>query len=166
VPGNLLPTVSGLDLEGQIQSIHHPSRDGKSTVVLVFSPFCGWCEINLPNWKAIISQSGGRYRVVGVSIVSEGVAGYAAKNGLDHLEVIVEMDPGGELLSKLQTTPQTVLIGPDGRVRRNWVGAFDLEDRVEVEHDLGIHLPDSYFDSIGWQIGAGRRNDEKQKGDQ
>jgi len=38
-------------------------------------------------------------------------------------------------------TPQTLVIGPGGKVERNWPGAFQGGAHDEIEHFFGTKLP-------------------------
>ncbi|MFL6260741.1 MAG: TlpA family protein disulfide reductase [Thermoanaerobaculia bacterium] len=151
--GEVVPTLRGLGLDDRITSVAY-GRGEKPTLLLVLSPSCGWCKINLPNWQAILDQASNRYRVVAISISRPKTAEYVRDHGLSKAAVIVEPEPRDLLAYKLQLTPQTILVNADGTVRKNWMGAFSAEDRQEIESTLGVRLPASYFDTTAKQISA------------
>ena len=154
--GDLVPTLRGLDLDGKIKTVSYGHED-KATLVFVFSPACGWCKINLPNWQAILDQASGRYRLVAVSISREQTAEYVDKYGLSKASVIVEPEPRDLLTYKFQLTPQTILVDPSGTVKKNWLGAFGSEEREDIENTLGVRLPDSYFETTAQKISSVRK---------
>jgi hypothetical protein len=41
----------------------------------------------------------------------------------------------------LKNTPQTIVISPDGRVLKNWIGIFAERLQPEVEAYFGVRLP-------------------------
>jgi hypothetical protein len=149
--GDVVPTLRGLDLGGGITSVAY-GRGEKPTLLLVLSPSCGWCKINLPNWQAILAQVSDRYRVVAISISRPKTAEYVREHGLSKAAVIVEPEPRDLLAYKFQLTPQTILVDADGTVRKSWLGAFSAEDRQEIERTLGVRLPAAYFDTTAKQI--------------
>jgi hypothetical protein len=149
--GDHVPTLRGLGLDGEIKTVSY-GQDDRATLVFVFSPSCGWCKINLPNWQAILGQAAGRYRIVALSTSRKGTAEYVSKHGLSQATVIVEPEPRDLLAFRFHLTPQTILVDSSGAVRRNWLGAFASEERRDVESTLGVRLPDSYFETTGQEI--------------
>lgn len=156
--GNSVPVLRGMGLDKNIKVIAYAGQAKKDTLFLVFSPFCGWCKINLPNWQAILDQASDRYRIVAISIARDKTAEFVREHGLGKAEVIVEPDPRDLLTYKLQLTPQTILVDSNGVVKKNWMGAFSSEGRQEIESTLGIHLPNQYFETTAQQISAGLRS--------
>lgn len=52
-PGTIVPSLSGKDLAGKDFTLSY-SNDPRKVVLLVFSPRCGFCNSNMPNWKAML----------------------------------------------------------------------------------------------------------------
>lgn len=153
--GDHVPTLRGLGLENEIKTITHGRGEEKDTLLLVFSPSCGWCKINLPNWQAILDQASERYRIVAISISREKTAEFVNEYGLSKTAVIVEPEPRDLLAYRFQLTPQTILVDSAGTVKKNWLGAFGAEERQDIESALGIRLPDSYFNTTAKEISFG-----------
>ena len=61
------------DLTGHLVNLKIP-RNGKTTVIYIFSPGCIWCKRNSANMKALMEQAGPKFEFVPVSLVS-GSAG-------------------------------------------------------------------------------------------
>jgi hypothetical protein len=154
--GDRVPALRGMGLDDRIKTVSY-GQGKRGTLFFVFSPSCGWCKINMPNWKAILDQLPKDYQIVAVSISREHTAEYAAQHGFSRDSVIVEPEPRDLLAYKLKLTPQTILVDSDGTVRKNWLGAFGSEERRDIESTLGVRLPDSYFETTAQEISSVRK---------
>lgn len=138
--GATLPAIRGSDQYGVEKTISY-GEDEKKTLLLGFSPACGYCKQNQTNWQQIISQIDNRaLRVVAVSIREEGVAKYTIQNGFNSIPVIASMSPESRMAYKLQKVPQTILISSTGVVEKVWVGVIDKTMRGEIKKYLGVEL--------------------------
>ena len=98
----------------------------------VFAPECLWCERNLDNIKKLSELVQNKYRLVGLSMSSSNLQEYVTSHGLNFpvykeptAESVLAYKPGG--------TPRTIIISPEGRVVKNWYGAYAEEAQKEVE---------------------------------
>jgi hypothetical protein len=113
----------------------------------------------MPNWKAILqSLDRNSYRIVAVSIVSDGVKEYVAQQNLTDVPIIAEVNPKSRVSYEMNVTPQTILINSDGKVEKLWIGVLSLDERNEVEQFFSLKLPEItlsnlFSDRAG--IGAG-----------
>jgi peroxiredoxin len=140
-PGNIVPALSGTDIDGKHFTLDY-RNDPRKAVMLVFSPRCGFCNKNMPNWKAITqSLDRNSYRIVAVSIISEGVKEYVSQQKLTDVPVIAEVDPKSRVSYEMNVTPQTLLIGSDGKVEKVWTGVLRPDEQSEVGQLLGLRLP-------------------------
>jgi peroxiredoxin len=136
--GNLIPPLSGLDMDGNEFTVDY-RQDSRKAVLLVFSPRCGFCTMNMPNWKAIIQGiDRNAYRLVAVSVESDGVKEYLDQNGFSNIPVMAEINPGTKVAYGINATPQTVLIDSLGRVEKVWIGVIESEDWRDVEQSLTL----------------------------
>jgi peroxiredoxin len=141
-PGNIVPSLSGMDIDGKNFTLAY-GHDPRKVVILVFSPRCGFCTKNMPNWKAIAqSLDRNSYRIVAVSIVTEGVKEYVDQQNLTDVPVIAEVDPKSRVSYEMTVTPQTILIDSHGKVEKLWAGLFSPDERNEVEQVLSLKLPE------------------------
>ncbi|MEM7585388.1 MAG: hypothetical protein AAF560_18505 [Acidobacteriota bacterium] len=144
-PGDTVPPLRGLDAEGQQIKIDYASQgssDHRKTIVLVFSPKCGWCDVNLPNWHAILdSLDYSRYRVVAVSTDQDGLAKYLSENNLSEITLVQQPAPQDRKEYKMNTTPMTLVVGNGGVIEKVWAGAFWPHQQKEVENFFGVELP-------------------------
>jgi hypothetical protein len=70
-------------IDERAKEISIRNNDPRRVVVLVFSPRCGFCITNMPDWKAILqSIDRNSYRIVAVSIISDGVKEYVSQQKL------------------------------------------------------------------------------------
>lgn len=139
--GKALPALNGVDVEGRKLTFDY-GADPRKTVLLVFSPRCPYCADNMPNWRALAEGVDPRsYRVVAVSLLSEGVREYVTEHGLSNVPVIADPDPKNRVAYEMNLTPQTVLIAADGTAEKVWTGLIRGAERDEVEQRLGVRLP-------------------------
>jgi peroxiredoxin len=140
-PGTIVPSLSGKDLDGKDFTLSY-SNDPRKVVLLVFSTRCGFCNRNMPNWKAMVqSIDRNSYRIVAVSIISDGVKEYVSQQKLTDIPIIAEVDPKNRVSYEMNVTPQTMLINSDGKVEKLWIGLFGPDDRSEVERSFSLKLP-------------------------
>lgn len=138
--GTVVPRLNGLDLNGREINVEY-GNDSRKAVVLVFSPHCGFCTMNMPNWKRIVDGLDRRsYRIVAVSIVSDGVKDYINQYGLTDVPIIAEVDPKSRASYEMRSTPQTMIISPNGTVEKVWTGVIEPKDWSELGPSLGLAL--------------------------
>jgi hypothetical protein len=137
-PGTRVEPITALNLDGMAQTILYQDTD-KPTVLYVLSPDCIWCERNRDNIAKLCEQSD-RFRFIGISLTDKGLKEYVAK---EHFKFPVYTRVAAESMTSLGlgTTPQTIVISPEGRVLKNWTGAYTDRTRSEVEEYFQTQLP-------------------------
>src|SRR5712692_7532311 len=85
-------------------------------------------------------QRGGRYRFIGLSLSEAALAEYVAKNDLK-LPVYSGLSPETLKTYKLGSTPQTIVISPQGKVLEDWAGAYVGDRKSQVEAFFHVTLP-------------------------
>jgi peroxiredoxin len=139
--GDVVPSLHGLDARGRALKVSFGDSQ-VSTLLLVFSPRCGWCDLNMPSWSALLEKARDRpLRTIAVATRQEGAAEYAERHQLTRASVMIEAEPKDVAAYKMVVTPQTILIGSTGRIERIWVGALLDDDLRDLERALGIELP-------------------------
>jgi hypothetical protein len=68
------------------------------------------------------------------------VARYVAKNDLK-VPVYSNLSPETLKTYKLASTPQTIVISPEGKILQNWVGAYGGTQKSQVEACFHTTLP-------------------------
>jgi peroxiredoxin len=138
-PGTQVPAIRARDLQKQPQQIEF-STSSAPTLLYVFTPSCGWCTKNLENIKVLAKHVGNKYRLIGLSLSADGLTEYVAQNEID-FPVLTEPDQDTVRSYRLGATPASILISPEGRVLKTWVGAWAGRTRAEIESQFGLRLP-------------------------
>jgi hypothetical protein len=128
----------GLHVGERVAAMDLPASD-KPTVFYHFSAACGWCERNWANVIATARHSRGDFRFVGLSI-GELPKGFLEARGVNFL--VRDKLPADLVKAyKLGSTPQTIVVSPDGRVVESWFGAYSSGQAKKVEAYFGLRLP-------------------------
>lgn len=137
--GAAVPPIKAQSLDGEEATISY--EDGPQPLVIyVFTPQCPWCSRNLANLKTILAQKHDSYRFIALSLNDKDVKKYVAEKQID---IPIFTNPGAEAREqyRLGSTPQTIIVSPDGKVLQNWVGAYTGARQAEVERFFGVSLP-------------------------
>lgn len=135
--GTIVPAVRGVTKQGVVSTVQFDSN--VPTVFYYFSAACGWCERNWANVEALLKQSRGRYRIVGVAASAEIPT---ALNGSRlSLPYLTSVDPDTLAAYGFRSTPQTVVVGQDGRVLKSWTGAYQGAQAQDVARYFDVKLP-------------------------
>jgi hypothetical protein len=106
----------------------------------IFKPECPWCARNLPNIKALAGHANGQYRVISLSLSNDGLNDYVVQSGLN-MPVYGNLPDIARTTYKLGGTPQTIVISPEGKVLKNWKGAYQGNTQREIERYFNVQLP-------------------------
>ena len=117
------------------------ANTGKPTILYVFAPDCRWCEANLNSIRTIARLRGGSYRFIGLSLSEDGLREYVDRSKFT-FPVYKGLSQEAIIMLGLGYTPQTIILSPEGKVLRNWIGAYEDALRPEVERYFGIDLSD------------------------
>ena len=139
-PGTPVRPIETVSLSRERQETISYSDYDKPTVFYVFSPTCVWCERNTQNINAIADLKGESFRFVGLSLAEEGLREYVESHRLN-FPVYKNLTPETVQALGLGSTPQTIVVSPDGRIRQNWVGAYGAAIQPQVEGFFNVRLP-------------------------
>jgi peroxiredoxin len=136
--GTRVEPIKASNLDGVVQTISYQDST-KPTVLYILSPDCIWCERNREN-IAKLGELGDRFRFIGISLTEKGLKEYVEKQ---HFKFPIYTRVAAEAMTSLGlgTTPQTIVISPEGRVLKNWTGAYTDRTRREVEEFFQTQLP-------------------------
>jgi peroxiredoxin len=137
--GARMSPITAKRLDGQQEVISYQATN-EPTVLYIFTPPCSWCARNMDNFKTLLGKGSGQYRFIGLSLSAEGLAEYVAKNELK-LPVYSGLSAESLKSYKLGSTPQTIVISPEGRVLQNWMGAYVGDQKSQVEAFFHVSLP-------------------------
>jgi peroxiredoxin len=124
--------------------------DYKGQVVLlnIWATWCEPCQKEIPSLEALYRAYGSKgLKLLAVS-VDNAVSEDSIRKFANHYGVTFEIlhDPAGTIERTYQTTgyPETFVIGPEGTIRKKWIGADDwssLGNRALVAQLLGLQTP-------------------------
>jgi thioredoxin-related protein len=114
---------------------------GRPTLLYVFSPKCHWCEMNRAGIEALSRSAADRYRIVGLALTEDGLAEKLKEHPVD-FPVYTRLAADVLKTYKLGSTPQTIVVSPQGKVLKNWPGAYMGRRREEVQKYFAVSLPE------------------------
>lgn len=135
--GAALPPVTARNVSGHLVTISYDQSD-LPTVLYIFSPLCGWCTKNTANIKALADQAD-KFRLIALSLSPANLREYVLQHSLNF--PVYEVSADTALTYRLGTTPQTIVVSPEGQVLRIWDGAYEGELKREIENYLKVRLP-------------------------
>ena len=114
--------------------------DGSKTVLFVFSPDCGACELVTPTWRRIEDACrSGRCQVFGISTGGDDATkSFVEKHRLTAIETFANVDTTMRESYRISATPLTVVIDAKGNVDQVWLGAFDALTEKQIDDYFGI----------------------------
>jgi len=139
-PGAVVPPFSAPDLDGYTVAFDY-GPDQPHRLLLWFSSTCPACLDNLNLWNDLFYEFASEdLQVIGISTGDpEDTRALAAEYGLV-FPVLTLNDPPIVEAYKGFSRPQTVLVGPEGRIRRLWPGSLSREQQASLTAELtAIH---------------------------
>ena len=138
-PGVTVPVIQAKTLEGKLESIDYASSS-VPTVLYVFQPGCSWCERNSENIAAMTRQLSGKYRFVGLSLATDGLPEFLKKHQIQ-FPIYLDLPPSVIEAYRIESTPQTIVVSPQGKVMNVWQGAYLGVTASQIEKFFSIRLP-------------------------
>jgi|ERR1044072_359541 thioredoxin-related protein len=138
-PGTKVMPLRAVDMDGQPHLVSYNDVN-RPTVVYVIAPSCIWCERNRENIDQVARLKGNEFRFVGLSLAVSGLKEYLGQHNLS-FPVYTVLDSETIKAFGLGATPQTIVISPDGKVLKNWTGAYREQSQREVEEYFHLSLP-------------------------
>jgi peroxiredoxin len=136
--GDQVPALTGTLLDGTPVTLRYGDAS-VPTVLYVFTPQCIWCQRNLENFRRVAEAAKGRFRVIGVSLTTRELREHVSTSGFQ-FPVIHEIGSDMSSAYRLGSTPQTIVVGSDGEVQKNWLGAYTGDVRRDVEEFFDVKL--------------------------
>ena len=137
--GAHLEDIIGTDPNGVPATIRFVSSRNP-TVLLVLRPGCAWCDKNMANWQALVQRKSQSFQFVTVSLSPSKFKEYVEANRLPLPAVFPSLGEN-PTLNDIKATPQTIVVAPDGTVRKIWLGAYTRDIKREVESFFSLALP-------------------------
>jgi hypothetical protein len=126
--------LRGKDLNGRDITISYGAA-GPETLLFVFSPTCPHCKRNWPAWLDLAKSAKGQ-RVVFANVGPPVPPDFANVYGFGSAEVMAQTDADSILKYSLFEFPITLLVSPDGRSEKVWVGELSGEDASTIKRIL------------------------------
>jgi len=138
-PNSSVPPIRAADLNGKTISMSYGDAEFP-LIVYVLSPGCSWCTRNKNNVAALANGVLGKYRLLCLSLSSDGLKEYVEKNGIT-FPICSNLSYDTISSYKLGGTPETIVVSPQGKVMKLWRGAYDGKVKEEIESYFKISLP-------------------------
>lgn len=136
--GSQLPPIDALRFGGSRETIAF-SDDARPTLLYVFTPTCKWCGRNLANFHTLVERTKNDYRILAVSLDPD-VQSYLTETNLN-VPVFIDVSRETVAAYGLGSTPQTLVISPEGKVLKSWIGAYGGATQRDVEETFSLKLP-------------------------
>lgn len=139
--GKHVGNFQAADLAGGVRNISFDV--GKSTLVYYIDPECKWCKANAKSFNKLANKAElDDVRVIVLSPRAEKMEEFLSESHLPPDKVYVLRTDSLSRELGLTGTPQTFLVGANGKVERHWIGAYDGHNRNEIEKTFNLNLPD------------------------
>lgn len=138
-PGETVPTLSAKGLDGTDISFTYENSQLPS-IIYVLGPGCSWCEKNQKNAEVLANKVVNKYRFIAISLNSNGLKEYVNSHQIP-FAVYTDLPQDIKSKYKFGGTPQTVVVSSEGRVLKNWRGAYTDDLKTEIESFFSISLP-------------------------
>lgn len=127
-----------IDLKDNVKgSVQNPAF----TIIFVFSPSCPTSIQNISSINKLLTDKGKDYRFIGVSLIKLNPKIFIDSNAP---KFPVYMNGSGNARKLgLGLVPQTIVISPEGRILKKWVGAYSGSVKTEIEEFFNVSLPGS-----------------------
>jgi len=136
--GTVVPPLDGVDVSGAPVSVDHSSA-GRPTLLFVFSTECPICTLNWPRWETLARRlDSKRCRLVYANVAGPMGRQFLNEHGLNGVTVLARLDPRTLEAYSLHATPMILVIGPDSRIKRVWLGRLKDNDIPDLEETLGL----------------------------
>lgn len=133
--GDGVEAFSGIGLRGESIKIDY-SNNSKKRLFLYFTPTCKFCQQQFPEWKELLKQANNQTEVYG--LVSKREKPDEIENFLHLFDCDSTSETplqiifvSNEMLEayKLHSTPTTLLISPEGKAERIWLGKWGNNEK-------------------------------------
>lgn len=128
------------DMSGRVQLIEFKRPNSKPTVVYIFRPACRWCQRNAPNVRALAKHIPSKYDIIGLSLVKTDLHDFIQREDLG-FPVYTDLAASAIAMYRLGSTPETLVVSPEGKVIKDWIGAYIQEPiRSTVEQFFSLRF--------------------------
>jgi AhpC/TSA family len=136
--GAVVPVIKGTTLDGQPYTVSY-GGDRRPTVLYVFSETCKWCDQNAGNLATLVRERQKQFRFIGLSL--SPLQPGNGKPDMDGLLVLGDIDVAAMRAYGIGGTPHTIVVSPEGKVLKQWMGAYAATVERDVEQFFAVELP-------------------------
>ena len=137
-PGSVVPGFIARDVNGVEVTVDFTGE--LPTLLYVLSPVCSYCDSNYDNIVALATMLSSQFRFMGLAnseYSAKLIASYLQEYPLPFDVLLLDSSAGLDL----SVTPQTAVIGSDGRVQHAWHGALFGRKLSYAEYVFDVQLP-------------------------
>ena len=132
--GTQVHDLRGFDVQGKPLLVSYRGEIRRKVLLFVFSPTCRFCAENWPNWWRVFSElDRNAVQPAAVDVTATATADFIAQHQMTSMPVFVQVDPKAVPEYHFHLTPQTILVGADGKVEKVWSGVLTPRDISELE---------------------------------
>ncbi len=131
--------VTALGPDGKPFTISYNGTN-KPTVFYVISPSCIWCKRNQANIDKLTDTKANDFRFIGISLVEPGLKEYVEEHRLK-IPIYTGLTRESIQSLGLGSTPQTIVVSPEGKIVKVWMEAYVEKIQSDVEAYFGVQLP-------------------------
>lgn len=121
------------DLDGK--TVSSSSFNGKPTIINFFATWCKYCEYEMPYFKQLEEEYGDRINIVYIDTLeeasSEDIKAFFKKHDMTYRTVLFDADSALLYSYSSSSIPLSIIIDPDGRIRKIKLGAFTSYKTLE-----------------------------------
>jgi len=138
-PGTEVPAFSAIDARTR-EAGRITYGGARPKVFYVFSPTCGWCQLNSGSVNSLAKQLGTNFDVIGLAMSERKLPEFL---NAEHLTFPVYVGITNDIKASyhLQVTPETIVVSAEGKVLRAWRGAYGDVLAPTIEHFFSVRLP-------------------------
>ena len=126
-----LQPITGLNLQGDRVSIRYGEGE-VGTVLLVGAAECFYTDANWKFWENLRAFDWFRRQTVVFVDLSKVLSpGFFTSKGVS-LSDVMRVDAEVKLAYNLRLTPQTIIVGPDGRLKGAWSGMLTRDNLRDI----------------------------------
>jgi hypothetical protein len=125
--GGTLQQLSGLDALGRPVTFNLAMQKNR-TLLLVLSARCGACTENWPKWRDVVRHITPAVPVVYADVADSVSAAYLRRFDVPQSRFLTKIDLQTRWIHDLRETPQTIVLGPSGRIEKVWLGVLARRD--------------------------------------
>jgi len=138
--GEKLPPLTGLPINGAGAPAPISYTSNMDTIVYVLSPTCHFCAQNMENMRSLELHTRGRYGFIGLTLDNTGMDAFIRSNKID-FPIIGSIPSTVSTAYGLAATPETLLVSPDGTIKKIWQGAYSPAMVSEINYIFDVKLP-------------------------